>query len=133
MFSAPGTYLVAYTYSNGGCSFTVTTTVKINSCFGNNGPTTTGPAINLKSANQTPELAINVRPVPTTTNFTLTVKSSSQQDVLINVYDVTGRKIQQLRGGVLDSYQFGDNYAQGAYFVEVLQGSQRVTQKVLKQ
>jgi myo-inositol-hexaphosphate 3-phosphohydrolase len=134
MFSATGNYTVKYTVSSGGCTTVATTTVRINNCNGRNVTTETTPVTNPKIAKASEQkLTINVRPVPTQTNFTLTVKTGTEEPVLINVYDVTGRKIQQLRGGVLDSYQFGDNYAQGAYLVEVLQGSQRVTQKVLKQ
>jgi len=133
MFSNPGNYTVRYTVSSGGCTTVATTTVRINNC-GRTITTQTNPVTNPKIAKASQQqLTINVRPVPTQTNFTLTVKTGTEEPVLINIYDVTGRKIQQLRGGVLDSYQFGDNYAQGAYLVEVLQGSQRVTQKVLKQ
>src|SRR5206468_5667580 len=73
-FSTPGTYTVTYTFSNGPCTNTTTTTVHIVNCAA---PTTT---INLKTTNQIPELVINVRPVPTTTNFTLTLKSTSQKE-----------------------------------------------------
>jgi len=133
LFSQAGTYTVTYTFNNESCTNTTTTVVRLNNCFADvtNG---NGPVINPKIGTPIgPEMTINVRPVPTETFFTLTVKSSSQQTVEINVYDVTGRKIQQLRGSALDSYHFGDMYVPGAYFVEVLQGSQRVTQKILKQ
>jgi hypothetical protein len=66
-------------------------------------------------------------------SFTLTVQSQSNETIEINVYDVTGRKIQRLRGSVLDSYHFGDTFAAGTYMVEVVQGAERVTTTVIKQ
>jgi hypothetical protein len=114
-------YTVTYTFGSG-C--TATTTVKINNCSGSN--------LKLNAISQT-ALAITVYPIPSETNFTLKVQSKTNENVEINIYDVTGRKIQQLRGAAIETYHFGDMYAAGAYLVEVLQGSNRVTQKILKQ
>jgi hypothetical protein len=125
-------YTVTYTFGNG-C--TATTTVKIKNCSGSNNRTfepvtTTNPKLN---AMNKAGLAITVYPIPSETNFTLKVQSTTNENVEINIYDVTGRKIQQLRGAAIETYRFGDMYAAGAYLVEVLQGSNRVTQKILKQ
>ena len=89
--------------------------------------------VNLKTAGNQKGLTVKVKPVPSENFFTLTVQSESSEVIGINVYDVTGRKIQQMRGSVLDSYRFGDIYAAGTYMVEVIQGSERVTTKVIKQ
>src|SRR5262249_54185504 len=35
LFSQAGTYTVTYTFSNGGCTNSVRTTVRVNNCFGN--------------------------------------------------------------------------------------------------
>jgi hypothetical protein len=78
-------------------------------------------------------MTVKIAPIPSQTFFTLTVQTKSLETVQINVYDVTGRKIQQLRGNALDSYHFGDTFTQGTYLVEVLQGSSRVTKEILKQ
>ena len=49
---------------------------------------------------------------------------------MINIYDITGKKIQELRGSSLETYRFGDMYTAGTYLVEVIQGTNRVTQKL---
>jgi len=120
------TYTVSYTLS-GGC--TATTTVKINTCSGNN--TTTNPKLTLQTS---ASLSINVWPIPTETYFSLQVQSApTTNDITINVYDVNGKKLQQLKGSVYDTYRFGDTYVAGTYMVEVIQGTSRVTQIILKQ
>jgi hypothetical protein len=134
LFSQAGTYTVTYTVSNGTCTTKATASVRINSCFGNNNATTSTGTVNQKLAGVTQQLAVKIRPIPTETYFTLNVSTPvNQTPVEINVYDVTGRKIQQLRGSAFDTYRFGDNYTVGAYLIEVVQDGQRVTQKVLKQ
>ena len=129
-FSTPGTYTVTYTFSNETCTNTTSTTVHIVNCSRTEDETINNPKQN--AINQA-ELAITVYPIPSETNFTLKVQSKLNQNVEVNIYDAIGRKIQQLRGSALDTYRFGDMYAAGAYIVEVLQGSNRVTQKILKQ
>ncbi|HMG67077.1 MAG TPA: T9SS type A sorting domain-containing protein, partial [Chitinophagaceae bacterium] len=135
LFSQPGLYTVKYTVSNGSCTTVAQTTVRINNCFGNNAspdPIVSNPKTNLLAK---AGLAINIRPIPSQTFFTLSVKSSlsQQQAVQINIYDVNGKKVQQLKGSAMDSYHFGDTYVAGAYMVEVIQGTDRVTQMILKQ
>jgi hypothetical protein len=113
----------------------VRTAVRVNNCFGNTVTSTppSGPT-NLKTSAEPQKLDVNIRPIPTQTDFTLTVtQAPTQQGIQINVYDINGRRIQQLSGSILDSYHFGNSYAQGTYLVEVLQGSNRVTKEVLKQ
>ncbi len=127
-----GTVRVVYAVSNQCGSATRTRNVTVSSCPGTR-TAQDSSVINLKTSKLQTSLAISVRPVPSQTNFTLTVKSSSQETVEINIYDVTGRKIQQLRGSAFDTYRFGDMYAAGAYLVEVLQGSNRATKEILKQ
>jgi hypothetical protein len=78
-------------------------------------------------------MGIRVWPLPTESFFNLTIQSSSRESVVINIYDITGRQIQQLRGSSLETYRFGDMYVAGTYLIEVIQGTNRVTQKILKQ
>jgi hypothetical protein len=119
------TYTVSYLVN--GC--TATTTVKINTCNGNN--TTTNTKLTIQ---QSASLTINVWPIPTQTYFSLQVQSApTTDDITINVYDVNGKKLQQLKGSVYDTYQFGSTYVAGTYMVEVIQGTSRVTQIILKQ
>ena len=78
-------------------------------------------------------MGIKVWPLPTESFFNLAIQSASRESVVINIYDITGRQIQQLRGSSLETYRFGDMYVAGTYLIEVIQGTNRVTQKILKQ
>ena len=127
-----------FTVTNGiGCTSppSATAVIKDPDCGGNDRVAQDTTFVNNPKLNSTNKaaLAIKVYPIPSQTNFTLKVQSKTNENVEINIYDVTGRKIQQLRGAAFDTYRFGDMYAVGAYLVEVLQGSNRVTQKILKQ
>ncbi|MFI5187778.1 MAG: HYR domain-containing protein, partial [Chitinophagales bacterium] len=114
------------------CSFTVT--VNNSKCLNTQTITHENSNVTLKTNDQSQqELSMHIVPVPSEDFFTLKLHSLSQEPVEINIYDMTGRKIQQLGGPVLESYRFGHAYATGFYFVEVLQGSRRATQKIIKQ
>jgi len=78
-------------------------------------------------------MGIRVWPLPTESFFNLSIQSGSKETVMINIYDITGKKVQQLRGSPLETYRFGDTYVAGTYLIEVIQGTNRVTQKILKQ
>jgi hypothetical protein len=137
-FSTPGTYTVTYTFSNGTCTNTTTTTVTIVNCANTRitEPVTTDTSSsvsNPKLLDQTTAMGIKVWPLPSESFFNMAVKSSSKEAILINVYDITGKRIQQLRGSPLETYRFGDTYVAGGYVVEVIQGKDRITQKILKQ
>jgi len=128
---------VTYTFSNSNCTSTTTASVTINSCSG----------INTRITNDVPQnysnnpklgplqttMGIKVWPLPTESLFNLSIQSSSKETVLINIYDITGKLVGQLRGSPLETYRFGDTYVAGTYLVEVIQGTNRVTQKILKQ
>jgi hypothetical protein len=134
--STPGTYTVTYSFSNSSCSNTATASVTINSCSGINTRLASDAPVNnpkLKLQTQSTAIGIRVWPLPTESLFNLSIQSASKESVTINIYDITGRQIQQLRGSPLETYRFGDMYVAGTYLVEVIQGTNRVTQKILKQ
>ena len=132
--SAPGIYTVTYSFSDGSCSNTTNTSVTVNSCSGINTRLSSGaPVVNPKLGVQSTAIGIRVWPLPTESFFNLTIQSASSESVVINIYDLTGRHIQQLRGSPRETYRFGDLYVAGTYMVEVIQGNSRVTQIILKQ
>ncbi|MES1181336.1 MAG: Ig-like domain-containing protein, partial [Flavobacterium sp.] len=114
------------------CSFTVTV---INSkCQAANSMLTMTAKPKASQTVEVPDgLRIKVTPIPSDRFFTLTVQSSAKEVVDITVYDVSGKRLQQMRGSALQSYHFGDTYIAGTYFIEVRQGLQRVTAKLVKQ
>jgi len=132
--STTGSHTVVYTFSNSSCTSTTTATVVINSCSGINTRISNDvPVNNPKLQLQSTAMGIRVWPLPTESFFNLSIQSGSKETVMINIYDITGKKVQQLRGSPLETYRFGDTYVAGTYLIEVIQGTNRVTQKILKQ
>ena len=77
-------------------------------------------------------LVINAFPNPSAQYFNLTVDSDSDEDINVNVMDLNGRIMFTDKGIYNKGYRFGENFKPGVYFVRVLQGSQMITQKVIK-
>jgi len=69
---------------------------------------------------------------PTQTYFTIQVQSSTDHTVEIKVFDLTGRQVQQAKGALGESFRLGSPLTQGIYIVEVRQGNNHSTIKVVK-
>ena len=78
-------------------------------------------------------LSVQAYPNPSTTEFTLVLLSSSKEKMLISVTDIMGRKIQQTEINGKDQYKFGHDLHPGIYIVQVVQGSQKRTIKLIKE
>ncbi len=79
------------------------------------------------------EFNVHIYPNPSTTDFRIQVKSSSEAPVSIRIFDVTGRTIKVINNVSANSYiNVGSELRQGSYFAEVLQGDKRQTIKLLK-
>jgi hypothetical protein len=130
--STPGTYTVTYTYSNGSCSNTATTNVTVNACSGrSSGQSQT---INPKQpVLEAQALQATAYPNPTQNYFNLKISSNSTENVQIKVFDMAGKLLTVMNGSVGEIYRFGELYTSGTYVVEVRQGDQRITTKVVKQ
>ena len=77
-------------------------------------------------------LQIKVSPNPTMNEFTLSMESNDKQNVQIIVTDIYGKKIFQTNGSVNETYKFGNNFASGMYIVQVMQGKNIQTLKLIK-
>ncbi len=70
---------------------------------------------------------------PTSADFRIKVESSSNEMINIRVLDAVGRVMANMNGVHENSFQsFGRNYKAGNYFVEVVQGINRKTIKLVK-
>jgi hypothetical protein len=73
-------------------------------------------------------------PNPTEHQFTLSIKSNSNEKVNIVVYDALGRTVKNIeKADAISLIQFGENLKVGIYVVEVRQGTNRKTIKLIKQ
>jgi hypothetical protein len=81
-------------------------------------------------------LPFNVKayPNPTEHQFTLALEGGSNEKVQITVYDAVGRQVKKIeRNDNVSVIRFGEDLKVGAYIVEVRQGMNRKTLKLLKQ
>ena len=73
-------------------------------------------------------------PNPTEHQFILYVVNGSSEKVTVIVYDAVGRKLKKIeRGDASGAIKFGEDLKVGAYIVEVRQGNNRKTLKLIKQ
>ncbi|MDO9262170.1 MAG: T9SS type A sorting domain-containing protein, partial [Flavobacteriaceae bacterium] len=72
-------------------------------------------------------------PNPSTAYFTLRLQGATQDQVQVNVFDVNGRQVYTKIGNYNDNYQFGERFQAGIYLVNVQQGTNKVSLKVIKQ
>ena len=83
-----------------------------------------------------PGLTFNVKafPNPTEHQFTLYLEGASDEKVAIVVYDAIGRQVKKIeRGDASGAIRFGEDLKVGVYVVEVRQGENRKTLKLVKQ
>jgi lysophospholipase L1-like esterase len=78
-------------------------------------------------------LCLTVSPNPAHSYFTLQWRSNSNQPVTIRTVDAAGRMIETVNNLAANAtLQVGYRYRPGLYLVEALQGSQRVTLRLIK-
>ena len=82
------------------------------------------------------QLSFNVKayPNPTEHQFRLVLENASNEKVLVTVYDAIGRQVKKIENSNSQSpIRFGEDLKAGAYIVEVRQGENRKTIKLVKQ
>ena len=92
------------------------------------------PFANLSSISKTINASLNIHvfPNPSANQFMLNVQSSSKEKVEIIVADVHGKKVYQASGLGNNQYSFGKEFISGIYFVQVMQGKNIKTLKLIK-
>jgi hypothetical protein len=89
-------------------------------------------AIQSKSKQYSSELHVKVSPNPTSGNFQLNIQSNNTSKIACRVTDIQGKTIlnRYIQSG--DFETFGHDWKPGVYFMEVSQGIQSRTQKLIK-
>lgn len=85
-----------------------------------------------KSALNT-SLSIQSYPNPFTSEFTLDIKGNYTDKVSLIVTDVLGRRWYQAQGDANQQYKLGSTLRSGIYFVQVMQGNNVQTIKIVKE
>jgi len=78
------------------------------------------------------EMSVKVFPNPTTSNFNLQVITAGEELVKVRVLDVQGRFIKEVKVQPYQTVNMGAELKAGTYMIEVRQGSQVKTTRVLK-
>lgn len=81
------------------------------------------------------EAAFNVKVLnnPSKNFFTLQLQSSNTETIELRVMDLQGRRILSKRIAAQGTYSFGQELMSGTYIVEIVQGAERKTLKLIKQ
>ena len=77
-------------------------------------------------------LKLQVFPNPAKTTFTLNLQGNNRESIQIVVTDMVGKKIYQTTGSSNRQYIFGQEFKSGIYIVQVIQGKQIQTLKLVK-
>ena len=79
------------------------------------------------------KFAIKVLPNPSASYFTINISGNSEETISMKVIDVFGRTVEVHQHLQSDqSLNFGNHYRAGIYFVEISQGKEKTTLKLIK-
>lgn len=135
--SVTGAYTITYSFSNGTCSNTATTSVTINSCKGGSKEiVATGPQSN--KVNPIIEIIedkyeVVAYPNPSAHQFNLVVDSSNNEQIEVFVYDMSGKVLKNFVRNKEASIVFGEELPRGIYIAKVIQGANFKTFKLIKE
>ncbi|MDP3313100.1 HYR domain-containing protein [Lutibacter sp.] len=72
-------------------------------------------------------------PNPSADYFTLKLQGKTNEEAIeVNVFDVLGRQVYSAKGRSNETYQFGARFQAGMYVVNVVQGTEKVSLRVIK-
>jgi hypothetical protein len=91
-------------------------------------PVTKAPVVNTP----TESMSVKVFPNPSTTNFNVQVITAGNEEVIVRVLDLQGRFIKSVKVASGKTLNIGSELKAGAYFIEVRQGREVKTTRVIK-
>jgi hypothetical protein len=90
-------------------------------------PTTKAPV-----ANGTSSMSVKVYPNPTTNQFSVQVNTTATEEAVVRLLDVQGRFIKSVKVAANQTISLGSELKAGAYLLEVRQGKEVKTTRVVK-
>ncbi|HEX6179836.1 MAG TPA: putative Ig domain-containing protein, partial [Chitinophagaceae bacterium] len=100
---------------------------------GNNRTVLTSVTETIKEVMAAPiTLSVKALPNPAPHYFTLVIQTSNKEPISINVRDASGKLIERRSIETPRTLRIGNEYRTGVYFVDVIQGRERVTIKLIK-
>ncbi len=96
------------------------------------------PSVNNKQIPEVNEIVRSAEarlwPNPSSSYFTLRpANSANNEPVLLKVFNANGQQVYTATGSSDKDYRFGERFKTGIYFVELTQGNNRTTFKLIKQ
>ncbi|MEO9070339.1 MAG: T9SS type A sorting domain-containing protein [Ginsengibacter sp.] len=88
---------------------------------------------NMSKSSFNSSLIVQAYPNPFGSEFTLNVQGNNQDKVFITVTDILGRRLYQAEGSANQQYKLGSNLSRGIFIVQVLQGQNIQTIKIVKE
>jgi hypothetical protein len=76
----------------------------------------------VKNSGKSSAFSIKVSPSPSPNFFTLTIEGNSKETVVVKVFDMAGRQMEQMRTTIEKPIRFGEVLKPGTYILEVRQG-----------
>jgi len=105
-------------------------------CLGRSANNKTVAKVNTSNAVRTQAndaLKVQAYPNPTATEFRLQLNGYSKDKVVIIVTDILGRKVYQSEGTGKQQFIFGNKFNSGLYNVQVIQGNDKKSIKIIKE
>jgi len=85
------------------------------------------------TADKKPDLKIVAFPNPTPREFNLLIQNGDiNEEVVIDVFDMSGRNVYHAIGDMDKKYNFGGNFLPGVYILKVAQGKNTQTLRLIK-
>jgi hypothetical protein len=146
ILSGQGTLSITVSYTSGVINGTVTATgynncgnspaprsinVKLTACGGRATGKETVPAASAVPFAEE-KMKVNVFPNPTVSDFKLQVVTAEKEVIKIRILDMQGREMKNITVMPYQTINIGADLKAGSYLVEVTQGRNKTTQKLLK-
>ncbi|MEX6689955.1 DUF4082 domain-containing protein [Danxiaibacter flavus] len=75
----------------------------------------------------------SVSPNPSASDFSLVVKGTDDKEVTVTVSDILGRPVYSSKGVITGAIRFGENLQPGVYIVNIQQGKEVISLRIIKQ
>jgi hypothetical protein len=77
-------------------------------------------------------LEVNVMPNPTTNYFNVVIKGKDASPVTVRVMNIYGKVILNQKVASAATLHMGDNWTNGTYLIEVIQGNEKKVMRAIK-
>lgn len=129
--------VTAQAFNNCGTSTVRQTAVKLPACpppgFAGKADDKQNAKSSLKLETTSLVLDVNVFPNPTTSDFSLLVKTAEQNKVIVRLFDLQGRQLKTFQVTANEITKIGNDLKAGVYMLEITEGNNKSIKKLVKQ